>query len=101
MAFAKRRYSKEDFARRGDDRFENEVRPLLTADDDGKFAAIDIDSGLHEIAADELEACDRLRARVPAAQIWMVRIGARHVHRFRGRASGTANQTCKSARAAR
>jgi hypothetical protein len=85
MAYTKRRYDKEEFARRGDHRFENEVRPQLKADDEGKFAAIDIESGAFEIEADELEACDRLRARVPAAQIWMVRIGAHYVHRFGGR----------------
>lgn len=43
----------------------------------GKFAAIDIETGAYEVDAD-----DRLRARVPEAQIWMVRIGSRSVHRF-------------------
>ena len=35
--------------------------------------------------ADELKACHRLRARIPDAQIWMVRVGSRYVHRFGGR----------------
>jgi hypothetical protein len=85
MAFAKRRYSKEEFALRGDTIYENDVRPQLKTADKGKFAAIDIESGMYEIDVDELEACDRLRARVPEAQIWMVRIGSRSVHRFGGR----------------
>jgi len=85
MSSTKRRYSKQEFARRGDAIYENDIRPQLTAEDDGKFAAIDIESGAYEIDADELEACDRLRARVPDAQIWMVRIGSRSVHRFGGR----------------
>ena len=72
----------EEFAERGDAIYENDVRPHLSAGDDGKFAAIDIESGAYEIDTDELEACDRLRARVPHAQIWMVRIGSRYVHRF-------------------
>ena len=80
-----RRYSKDEFARRGDAMYESAVRPRLGADDDGKFAAIDIESGAYEIDADELAACDRLRAHVPDAQIWMVRIGSRYVHRFGGR----------------
>ena len=84
MDFVIRRHSKEEFARRGDAVYENKVRPYLAADDEGKFAAIDIDSGMYVIATDELEACDRLRARVPEAQIWMVRIGSRSVHRFGG-----------------
>ena len=85
MASTKRRYSKEEFARRGDAIYENDVRPQLKADDEGRFAAIDIESGIYEIDADELEACHKLRARIPAAQIWMVRVGYRSVHRFGGR----------------
>lgn len=86
MAAIKRNYSKEEFARRGDAIYEKEVRPRLDADDDeGKFAAIDIESGEYEVDADELEACDRLRSRLPDAQIWMVRIGSPYVHRFGNR----------------
>ena len=85
MASTKRRYSKEEFAQRGDAIYENDVRPQLKTDDDDKFAAIDIESGMYEVAADELEACDRLRARTPEAQIWLVRIGSRYLHRFGGR----------------
>ena len=31
------------------------------------------------------DECDRLEARHPDAQIWIVRIGSRHVRRFGGR----------------
>ena len=85
MGSVKRRYSKEEFARRGDAVYENEVRPRLKADDKGKFAAIDIESGMYEIDADELKAGNRLRARIPEAQIWMVRVGNHSVHRIGGR----------------
>ena len=85
MAFTKRRYSKDEFARRGDAIYENDVRPQVKSDDEGKFAAIDIESGMYEMDVDELEAGKKLRARVPDAQIWMVRIGSRSVHRFGGR----------------
>lgn len=85
MASTKRQYSKEEFARRGDALYKNEVLPKLKRRDEGKFAAIDIDSGTYEIDADELTAGDNLRARVPAAQIWMVRVGSSYVHRFGGR----------------
>jgi len=81
----KRRYSKDEFAERGDAIYENDVRPQLKPDDDGKFAAIDIESGKYELHEDELVACDKLRVRVPEAQIWMVRVGSRSVHRFGGR----------------
>ena len=85
MAATKRRYSKEVFARRGDEIYDKKVRPHLSAKDIGKFAAVDIETGEYEISADELKAGNKLRARIPDAQIWMVRVGYRYVHRFGGR----------------
>jgi hypothetical protein len=85
MADVKRRYGKEEFARRGDAIYEKEVRPQLKASDQGKFAAIDIESGEFAIHADELKACHQLRKRIPDAQIWMVRVGSPYVHRLGGR----------------
>ena len=85
MAATKRRYSKEEFARRGDAIYENDVAPHLKPGDEGKFAAIDIEGGAYEIDVDELAACDRLNARVPGAQTWLVRVGSRYLHRFGGR----------------
>jgi 23S rRNA maturation mini-RNase III len=85
MATTNRRYSKEEFARRGDAIYENEVRPQLNADEQDKFAAIDIETGAFAIDADELKACHKLRKRLPDAQIWMVRVGSPYVHRIGGR----------------
>jgi hypothetical protein len=85
MATTKRRYSKEEFARRGDAIYEKEIRPQLKPEDQGNFVAIDIETRAFEIDEDEMKAGDRLLARVPDAQIWMVRVGARYVHRFGGR----------------
>lgn len=78
------RYSKEEFARRGDAIYERAVAPQLKPADKGKFVAIDIETGAYEIDEDEMAACDRLRARVPQSQTWMVRAGYRYVHRFGG-----------------
>ena len=85
MGSTKRRYSKEEFARRGDAIYEKDVRPQLKIADEGKFVAIDIESGTYEMDVDELQACDKLSARIPDAQIWLVRVGSRYVHRFGGR----------------
>jgi hypothetical protein len=85
MAITKRRYEKEEFARRGDEIYEKQVLPHLKSSDDDKFAAIDIESGAYEIDEDELTACEKLGARVSDAQIWLVRIGSRYLHRFGGR----------------
>jgi len=84
MSFVKRRYSKEEFVRRGDAMYENVIRPHLKAGDNGKFAAIDIETGEFAIDADELKAGNKLRKRIPDAQIWMVRVGYRCVHRIGG-----------------
>jgi hypothetical protein len=84
MADTQRRYSKEEFARRGDAIYEKEVRPQLKSGDQGKFAAIDIETGAFAMDADELMACHKLRKRIPDAQIWMVRVGYPYVHRIGG-----------------
>jgi hypothetical protein len=85
MAPIKRRYSKEEIARRGDAIYESDVLPHLSADDEGKFAAIDVETGNFEIDVDELTACEKLSARTPDAQIWLVKVGSRYLHRFGGR----------------
>jgi hypothetical protein len=82
MASVKPRYSKEEFASRGDAIYEKDIRPRLGAKDVGKFVAIDIETGDYEIAADEMKAGDKLRARLPEAQIWMVRIGHACARKF-------------------
>lgn len=85
MISPQRQYTKEEFARRGDEIYEREVRPHLKAEDQDKFVAIDIESGAYEIGVDELEACDRLNDRLPHAQTWLVKVGSRYLHRFGGR----------------
>ena len=85
MSTVQRRYSKKEFARRGDALYHSKVRPNLTDEDDGKFVALDIDTGEYEIHASELTSGDRLRKRLPEAQIWMVRVGSRYLHRFGGK----------------
>lgn len=46
---------------------------------------IDLETRDFEVDASEIAACDRLEATHPDAQIWIVRIGSRHVRRFSGR----------------
>ncbi|MBK4730814.1 hypothetical protein JJD41_13205 [Oxynema sp. CENA135] len=54
----------------------------LEAGNHGKIVAIDIETGIFEVADDILTASDRLFERLPDAQPWIVRIGSRAVHRF-------------------
>ena len=76
------RYSKEEFARRGQAIYEQEVLPRLDGTNSGKVVAIDIDSGQFALDTDTLRAAQALRARIPEAQIWCVRIGYRAVDRI-------------------
>jgi hypothetical protein len=85
MAPTQPRYSKEEFARRGDAIYEKEILPKLTAKDVGKYLAIDIETGQYAIAADEMKAGNQLRRRLPGAQIWMVCIGYASTRKFGGR----------------
>jgi hypothetical protein len=85
MAIRQPRYSKEEFAQRGDEIYESQIRSQVEADRHGKIVAIDLETGDFEIDASEIAACARLEARHPDAQIWMVRIGSRHIRRFGGR----------------
>jgi hypothetical protein len=85
MGSVKPRYSKAEFARRGDILYEKDILPKLGPKDVGKFLAIDIETGEYKIDADEMKAGDKLRRRLPEAQIWMVRIGYASTHSFGGR----------------
>ncbi|MEM7594817.1 MAG: hypothetical protein AAF383_25515 [Cyanobacteria bacterium P01_A01_bin.83] len=78
-------YSKEEFARRGDEIYESTIRPQVEADNYGKIVAIDIETGTFAIADDTLTASQKLLAKCPHAQTWVVRIGHRAVHRFSAR----------------
>ena len=82
MAATQPRYSKEEFAKRGDAIYERDIRPLVEVGNEGKFVAIDIETGAYEVDADELAASDHLLARIPDAQVWLRRIGSRYVRRF-------------------
>lgn len=82
MTLRELRYNKEEFARRGNEIYESQVRHQVEEDNHGKIVAIDIETGAFEVAKDSLTASDRLLALYPDAQIWFVRIGHRAVHRI-------------------
>ena len=77
-----RRYSKEEFARRGNEIYERDIRPQVEADNQGKIVVVDIETGDWEMDEDEVAAAKRLQAINPDAQIWMVRVGLPYVRWF-------------------
>ena len=86
MAIRHPRYSKEEFARRGEEIYQQRICAQVEESYKGKIVAIDIETETFEIADDTLTAASHLLARYPDAQIWFVRIGHRAVHRIGPRA---------------
>jgi hypothetical protein len=89
MVVRQPRYSKEEFALRGDEIYELQVRPQVEEGNHGKIVAIDIKTGVFEVADDLLMASKRLSAKVPDAQTWFVRIGHSAVDHFGARSLRT------------
>lgn len=67
--------SLDELAVLGADIFDRQVRPALRPADDGKFVAIDVETGEYEMDEDDYTAVTRLRARKPAADVWLLRAG--------------------------
>ena len=82
MTVRQPRYSKEEFARRGNEIYESHVRQQVEDGNHGKIVAIDIETGAFEVADDLLAASKQLLAQVPDAQTWFVRIGHPAVDRI-------------------
>ena len=73
------KYTGEEFARRGQEIYDRKVKPGLRPEDDGKFVAIDIESGDYEIDRDDFQATERLFTRRTDAPIWLMRGSANRV----------------------
>jgi hypothetical protein len=72
----------DELASLGGDIFDRKVGPALRPEDDGKFIAIDVETGDYEIDEDDYAAVARLLARSPAADIWLMRAGYRAAYRI-------------------
>ncbi len=82
MTVRQPRYSKEEFARRGDEIYESQVRSQVEESNYGKIVEIDIETGAFEVADTPMVAVDRLYEREPDAQPWVIRIGHRAFYHF-------------------
>jgi len=75
MAKREPRHSPEEFARRGQEIYDRDIRPTLKREDHNKFVAIDIESGAYEMDPSDLAAIERLFSRYLDAQIWLMQVG--------------------------
>ncbi len=76
---------RDEVARLGDELVARHVTPTLRPGDDGKFIAIDINTGDYELDDDDYSAVMRLRARRPAGELWLARAGYPTAYQMRRR----------------
>jgi hypothetical protein len=67
--------SREEFTRKGQDYYDRFLRDRLEPDHNGKYLALDVETGEYEMDADEMAAIDRARARLPESPLYILRIG--------------------------
>jgi len=67
--------SLDELAKLGKEIFDRQVQPTLRPEDDGKFVAIDVDTGDYEMGEDDYAAVARLQLRKPLADIWLMCAG--------------------------
>ena len=60
MTVRQPRYSKEEFARRGNEIYQSQVRSQVEEGNQGRIVAIDIETGAFELADDTITATDHL-----------------------------------------
>jgi hypothetical protein len=85
MTIRQPRYSKEEFAQRGDALYESQIRSQVEEGNHGKIVAIDIETGAFEVADSIVTASEHLLNRFPDAQTWFIRIGHQAVYHFGAR----------------
>jgi hypothetical protein len=82
------RYTPSEIIRRGQELYERDIRAAVEVHR-GKMLAVDIDSGQYAFDDDSITAFDRLKAKVPNATIYLLRIGfPTAVHIGGGRMTG-------------
>ena len=78
------RYRADEVAARGEAIYQQQIRPKVEAEHQGKFLVIDIETGDYEID-DDLVATTRALAKRPEAVPYGLRIGYSAAYRLGGR----------------
>jgi hypothetical protein len=79
-----RRFSSAEIVQRGQALYDEHIRAKVEAGHQGKFLAVDIETGEYEIDVDELIALQRAKAKHPEAALYLVRIGSPTAYRLGG-----------------
>lgn len=68
-------YLPEEVESRGEEIYQQQIRPQVETGNKGKFVVIDIETGAYEIDEDDLHATKRALAKRPDAVLYGVRVG--------------------------
>ncbi len=82
MASTRYTSSSEEIAQKGEDIYNRLLRTRFETEYRGKVVAIDVDSGDHAVADSVLEASRQVSAKHPHAQIFLLRVGDKALHRI-------------------
>jgi hypothetical protein len=82
MTTATAQLTKEEIVRIGKELYERDIRLSVEAGNKGRVVAIDVRTGEFELADDAITSAGQLRARVPEAVIFVVRVGYPTLHRI-------------------
>ncbi len=85
MIQRKPKYSAEEAGRRGNEIYQRIIRPQVEPSQQGRVVAIDIETEDYAVDDTAMAAAEQLRRRVPAAQVWCVRVGFPTLRRFGAR----------------
>lgn len=69
------RYTPQQVETRGEEIYEQQIRPKVEVGNKGKFVVIDIETGEFEIDDDDLSATKRALAKRPDAILYGLRVG--------------------------
>ena len=78
------RFSSAEIVQRGQALYDERIRGKVEASHQGKFLAVDIETGEYEIDVDELAALKRAKAKHPDAALYLLRIGSSTAYRLGG-----------------
>lgn len=85
MTLRQPRYSKEEFAKRGNEIYQAQIKERVEKENYGRVVAIDIETAVFELGEQPMTAVNKLYQKYPDAQPWVIRIGHDAVYRFGSR----------------
>jgi hypothetical protein len=78
-------YTSEEIVQRGQELYEQKIRPLVEAQHRGKFLVLDIETGDYEIDTDKMAAFERAAAKHTDPALYILRVGYPYAVRLGGK----------------